>query len=150
MLNSGKGGRVDDRTGLAPSFDGVKKPESLKEDRGFAQSSRHPTGQVRLGAGSYDPANPFAINMYFVYFLLLKNRDIYKGSCDDIPRRMVEHNRGKVESTKNYLPVKLIGYEVYLLKSDAQRREKFLKTTEGRRLLRLQYRDMLEELSKEE
>ncbi len=61
----------------------------------------------------------------------------------DLNRRFFEHKSGTVESTKNYLPVCLIGYEAYKMKSDAERREKFLKTTEGRRLLKQQYRDVL-------
>ncbi|OGF63384.1 hypothetical protein A2926_00235 [Candidatus Giovannonibacteria bacterium RIFCSPLOWO2_01_FULL_44_40] len=81
--------------------------------------------------------------MHYVYFLKLSNGDIYKGITSDLERRMQEHNSGNVESTKNYRPVKLFAYEAYLLKSDAERREKFLKTTEGRRLLKQQYRDIL-------
>src|SRR3989344_2570331 len=83
-------------------------------------------------------------SMYFVYFLKLSNDNIYKGSCNDLRRRIGEHEMGKVESTKNYPPIKFMGYEAYALKSDAIRRERFLKTTEGRRLLRRQYRDILE------
>ena len=85
--------------------------------------------------------------MVFCYFLLLSNRDIYKGVTDDLKRRYLEHKTGKVESTRNYRPLKLIGYEAYLLKSDAERREKYLKTTEGRRLLKQQYRDIINNLS---
>ena len=83
--------------------------------------------------------------MYYVYILLLSNKDLYKGKTDDLKRRIPEHNRGGVESTKNFRPLKLIHYESYLLKSDADRREKFLKTTEGRRLLRQQIRDILKQ-----
>ena len=83
-------------------------------------------------------------HMYYVYFLLLKNQRVYTGSTNDLKRRMSEHNRGKVAYTKNLRPLKLIGYESYLLKTDAIRREKFLKTTEGKRLFRQQYRDILE------
>lgn len=81
--------------------------------------------------------------MFYVYFLQLLNGDIYKGMTEDLKRRVSEHTAGKVESTRNYRPIILIGYEAYLLKGDAQRREKFLKTTEGKRLFRLQYRDIL-------
>lgn len=87
--------------------------------------------------------------MYYVYFLFLNNRDIYKGSCAEVKVRLTEHELGKVESTRNYRPVKLIGYESYMLKSDAQRRENFLKTTEGRRLLRQQYRDIINQFEEE-
>lgn len=87
--------------------------------------------------------------MYYVYFLMLSNDDIYKGSCSDLKIRIKEHELGKVESTRIYRPVKLLGYESYLLKSDAQRRERFLKTTEGRRLLNQQYRDIISQLKGE-
>ncbi len=56
---------------------------------------------------------------------------------------------GKVESTSNRRPLKLIHYEAYLLKSDAERRERFLKTTEGRRTLKQQLRDLLRNLDEE-
>ena len=81
--------------------------------------------------------------MTFVYFLKLSNGDIYKGLTEDLERRIKEHEVGKVESTKNYRPFVFIGYEAYYLKSDAIRREAFLKTTDGRRILKQQYRDIL-------
>lgn len=81
--------------------------------------------------------------MDYIYFLKLSNNDIYKGLTYNLRRRILEHNVGKVKSTRPYRPVRLVGYEAYLLKSDAQRREKFLKTTEGRRLFKQQYRDIL-------
>ena len=85
--------------------------------------------------------------MYYVYILLLKNKSLYKGITSDLKRRIAEHKLGKVNSTKHKRPLKFIHYEAYLLKSDAERREKFLKTTEGRRLLKQQIKDMLKELN---
>ncbi len=73
----------------------------------------------------------------------MNNGQIYTGSTKDLKSRMYEHERGNVSTTSKYLPVKIVGYEAYQLKSDAQRREKYLKTTEGKRLLRQQYRDIL-------
>ncbi|MBU0647928.1 GIY-YIG nuclease family protein [Patescibacteria group bacterium] len=81
--------------------------------------------------------------MYYLYILKLSNGDLYKGITSDLKRRFYEHSNGSVKSTKNYKPIKLIHYEAYSLKSDCERREKFLKTTEGRRLLRQQIRDIL-------
>ncbi len=81
--------------------------------------------------------------MYYVYFLRMSNGQVYTGSTKDLKQRMHEHNRGNVKTTGKYLPVRLIGYEAYQLKSDAQRREKYLKTTEGKKLLKRQYRDIL-------
>lgn len=42
---------------------------------------------------------------------------------------MYEHNKGNVATTSKYLPVTIVGYEAYALKSDSQRRERYLKTT---------------------
>ena len=81
--------------------------------------------------------------MYYLYILFLNNGTLYKGITLDLKRRIKEHHWGKVKSTKNRRPLKFIFYEAYLLKSDLERRERFLKTTEGRRLLRLQLRDIL-------
>ena len=83
--------------------------------------------------------------MTYLYILLLKNNRLYKGLTDDLRRRFAEHKRGKMKSTKNLRPIKLIYYEAYLNKKDATRREKFLKTTKGRRLLRQQLKEVLKE-----
>lgn len=81
--------------------------------------------------------------MHYVYFLLLSNGNIYTGSTGNLRRRTAQHEAGYVVSTRPYLPVRLVGYEAYALKSDAARREKFMKTTEGKRLFHQQYRDIL-------
>lgn len=80
--------------------------------------------------------------MFYVYILKLKNRQIYTGFTDDLKRRIREHKLGKVKFTSKRLPVKLIHYEGYLLKEDAQRRERYLKTTEGKRFLRQQLKKL--------
>ena len=79
----------------------------------------------------------------FVYILLLANRQLYTGFTTDISRRLNEHLSGSVESTRHRRPLRMIHYEAYELESDARRREHFLKTTEGKRLLRRQIRDVL-------
>lgn len=88
---------------------------------------------------------PLPPHMFYVYFLRLNNGDIYTGSTEDLRRRAIEHKAGKVDSTKNYLPFVLIGYEAYLSKNDSLRREKYLKTTEGKRFFNQQYKIVLEE-----
>ena len=86
--------------------------------------------------------------MHYVYILFLKDNSLYKGSTADLKRRIKEHEFGKVKSTKNKRPIKFIYYEAYLLKSDAERREKYLKTTEGKYFLRQQLRDLFKNLGK--
>ena len=85
----------------------------------------------------------YTLTMYYVYYLLMNNGQIYTGSTADLKKRIADHKSGRVITTSKYLPVSLIGYEAYSLKSDAQRREKFMKTTEGKRLFRQQYRDVI-------
>ena len=80
---------------------------------------------------------------HYVYILLLGNGQLYTGYTADLQRRISEHLQGKVASTARRQPVELIHAERYLLRTDAQRRERFLKTTEGKRLLRQQIRDIL-------
>ena len=48
--------------------------------------------------------------MWYVYFLQLKNGDIYVGSTNDLKRRFSSHQLGQVLSTKRNLPVKLKSY----------------------------------------
>jgi len=81
--------------------------------------------------------------MHYVYFLRENNDQIYTGSTNNLKRRIAEHQNGKVLSTSDRRPLELIGYEAYKLKSDASRRERYLKSTEGKRLFRQQYRDVL-------
>lgn len=76
--------------------------------------------------------------MFYVYLLLLNNKQIYTGFTANLKQRISDHKRGKVKSTINRRPVKLIHYEVYLLEEDARRREKFLKTSDGKRFLKQQ------------
>ena len=66
--------------------------------------------------------------MHYVYVIksLLKNW-IYIGSSSDLRKRIVEHNAGKVKSTKGYRPLKLLYYEAYFHKTDALKREIELK-----------------------
>ncbi len=78
--------------------------------------------------------------MYYVYILqsLKKKAWLYKGSTSDPKRRFKEHNAGKNFSTAPYAPFRLIYYEAYLLKKDAEAREKYLKTSMGKRVLKKQ------------
>ena len=81
--------------------------------------------------------------MYYVYILKMCNNQLYTGFTSDLKRRLKDHESGKVKSTKLRRPLQLIHYEAYKLESDARRREKFLKTSEGKILLHKQIRDLL-------
>jgi putative endonuclease len=73
--------------------------------------------------------------MFYVYLLQSKKRS-YVGFTTNLKRRVEEHNSCQNVSTKAYLPWVLVFYEAYIDKDDASRRERYLKTTQGRQALR--------------
>ncbi|MFZ2199825.1 MAG: GIY-YIG nuclease family protein [Microgenomates group bacterium] len=82
--------------------------------------------------------------MHYLYILQSdKDHDFYTGTTSDLKRRFKEHNSGKNFSTAPRRPFRLIYYEAYLLKSDAEAREKYLKTSMGRRVIRKQLANFL-------
>jgi putative endonuclease len=74
---------------------------------------------------------------YYIYVLQsLKNRSLYIGYTEDLRKRIKQHNDGDSEYTKKYMPWELIHYAAYLNEKDAKRREDYLKTNQGSRLLK--------------
>jgi len=74
--------------------------------------------------------------MFYTYVLKSKSGELYTGYTTDLKRRLLEHNQGLNLSTKPYRPWKIIYYECCLNDEDAKRRERYLKTSQGRRLLK--------------
>ena len=60
----------------------------------------------------------------------------YVGVAADIESRLDRHNTGRVPVTKKDLPYKLIYSEIFGTLALARRREKFLKSGDGRRVLK--------------
>lgn len=75
---------------------------------------------------------------HYVYLLqsLRSGTSYYIGYTDNLVKRLREHNRGLNFSTKSQKPWQLIHYEAYLNEKDAERRERYLKTNQGSRLLK--------------
>ena len=75
--------------------------------------------------------------MFYVYVLLsIKDKMFYIGCTKDLKQRINQHNKGWVKSTKDRRPLSLVYYEACLNQQDALHREKYLKTTYGKRYLR--------------
>jgi putative endonuclease len=60
----------------------------------------------------------------------------YVGITDDVYRRLREHNSGKHSYTKRYMPWDLIYTEELTSIEEARKREKYYKSTTGRRALK--------------
>ncbi len=76
--------------------------------------------------------------MFFYVYVLLSEKDnlFYTGYTSNLTKRMEMHNQGKVNSTRYCLPLKLIYWEGCLNQQDATRREKYLKSGNGKIYLR--------------
>lgn len=72
--------------------------------------------------------------MYYYVYVLLSEKDnqLYTGYTSDLKRRLNDHQSGIVNSTKYRLPLKLIYFEGCLNQQDATRREKYLKSGNGK------------------
>lgn len=85
---------------------------------------------------------------YCVYVLYsLQDHHLYVGFTTDLEDRLARHHQGRSRSTASRRPLELIFCEYYLAKDDAQRRERYLKSTPGRKALKLMLQRTLEERS---
>ena len=75
--------------------------------------------------------------MYFIYVLKSEiDNNLYVGYSKNLESRINQHNEGLVSSTKKRRPLRLIYYEACLNQQDATHREKYLKTSWGKRYIK--------------
>jgi len=75
--------------------------------------------------------------MSYVYVLRnAHNGRFYTGSTEDLRKRLIQHQEGGARYTKTRGPYELIYYEACVDISDAQAREKYLKSGMGKRYLK--------------
>ena len=74
-------------------------------------------------------------NKFVVYILKgTKNSNHYIGQTGNLKERMIRHLNKETKTTKSMGELKLIYFETYNTRSDAMRREKFLKSCKGYRI----------------
>jgi len=74
--------------------------------------------------------------MYYLYILLNNQKSrTYTGVTNNLDKRFKEHNEGKVSSSSPYRPYHIAYTECFETLKEAKQREKFFKTTTGRRKL---------------
>ena len=74
--------------------------------------------------------------MFYMYILKSqKDGELYIGSTNNLKKRLLQHNSGKVQSTKSRRPFKLVYYEAYAREEDARTRESRLKKRGNARAL---------------
>ena len=74
---------------------------------------------------------------YYAYVIYSDRYNrIYKGHCEDLDQRLIEHNSGKTKSIKAFVPWRLVYYEEFQTREEAIAREHYFKTAAGRRYLK--------------
>ena len=77
------------------------------------------------------------MSYYYVYVLQSQlDGNFYVGYTSDLRRRIDQHQKGQVQSTKNRRPLKLVYWEGCLNQQDATHREKYLKTSYGKKYIK--------------
>jgi putative endonuclease len=75
--------------------------------------------------------------MFFVYVVRsIKTGRLYTGFTSNLDWRLAQHNRGITKSTKNRGPWELVHVERFATRAEAMRRERHLKTGQGREELK--------------
>ena len=74
---------------------------------------------------------------FYVYVLRsLSDKMYYVGFTKNLRARLETHNKGLVLSTKGRRPFELVYWEGCLNRTDATKREKYLKTAWGKRYIK--------------
>jgi predicted GIY-YIG superfamily endonuclease len=78
--------------------------------------------------------------MSFETYVLISINDKlrYIGSDENADERLRRHNKGNYQFTKGHKPWKLVHRESFENRADAMKREKFLKSGQGRKWLDIQ------------
>ena len=75
---------------------------------------------------------------YYVYILKSKNYNkTYIGYTNNLERRIREHNSGKSIFTSKFIPWKLVYKEEFDNQIEARKKEKYYKSSAGRRKIKL-------------
>ena len=75
--------------------------------------------------------------MFYAYVIRsLKDGSFYKGHCENIEKRIMQHNSGMTRSISNRVPFELVYFEEFEMKSSAIIREKYFKSAAGRVFLK--------------
>ena len=75
--------------------------------------------------------------MFYAYVIKSLHHDfLYKGHCENLDKRLSQHNAGMTQSIRRYVPFQLIYKESFATREEAIAREKYFKTSAGRRFLK--------------
>ena len=93
------------------------------------------TQKVRGSIENYNHISGFFMPFYAYILISSKSGNYYLGHCENLSKRLSQHNSGKVKSTKNRRPWILHYNEEFQIKSEAYKSEQFFKSFAGRKWL---------------
>lgn len=101
----------------------IKQLNTLPDPPRLAFARRREAGRLMVG-----------LNMYTIYILKSLNfPKTYVGITNNMQRRLLEHNGSKSTFTKRYAPWKVVYTEESKDLSGARKREKYFKSSVGRK-----------------
>ncbi len=106
--------------GLFENYDGVARPDE----------------SVRTGSADRAISTLESQYMYTVYVLQDEKGKLYKGCTNNLARRFSEHVSGNTRTTRLMSGLKIVYTEEYETFGEARLREKYLKSSAGRRYLK--------------
>jgi putative endonuclease len=106
---------------LRRSVGRLSQSVSQARNRYFGQSCEQRSTENHL-------AESICISVWYVYFLRLRNGDVYVGSTNDLGRRLKSHVEGLVASTRRLLPAILISHVAVVDEATARSLERYFKS----------------------
>lgn len=81
----------------------------------------------------------------FCIYILFSEKDhqLYIGFTTNLEKRIQTHSEGGTKSTAFRRPLKLIYCEFYLLENEARNRERYFKTTAGKKAIKFMLQETL-------
>tara|TARA_Y100000310_G_scaffold297458_1_gene330493 strand:+ start:341 stop:592 length:252 start_codon:yes stop_codon:yes gene_type:complete len=73
--------------------------------------------------------------MAYLYILETSKNTYYIGSTNNLEQRLKYHQSGKVKSTKDKLPIKLVFKEFHKIKAEAQKKEYKFKSWKSKKMI---------------
>ena len=74
--------------------------------------------------------------MYFIYAIKsIKFGSMYVGMTSDLEKILKEHNSGRTRSNKAYRQFEIVYFEEKAFRTEARKREKYLKSAAGKKYI---------------
>ncbi|HQW82966.1 MAG TPA: GIY-YIG nuclease family protein [Ferruginibacter sp.] len=68
--------------------------------------------------------------MFYAYVIKsLSHNFLYKGHCENLEERLIQHNSGMTASIRPYIPFIIVYTEAFNTRAEAIAREKYFKTS---------------------